>query len=72
MQARRTALWEERQREEALALSRLSDEQRRRAERKRKPRTGPPQAPISAQDALERRRAAAGLLVRMLTYADVC
>jgi len=43
MQARRTALWEERQREEALALSRLSDEQRRRAERKRKPRTGPPQ-----------------------------
>jgi hypothetical protein len=44
MQARRTALWEERQHEEALALSRLSDEQRRRAERKRKPRTGPPQA----------------------------
>jgi len=65
-QARRTALWEERQREEALALARLSDEQRRRAERNRKPRTGPPNAPITVANSIQRRRAAAALLLRKM------
>ena len=69
-QTRRTALWEQRQQEEAMALARLSTEERRRAERKRKPRTGPPVAPISVQDSIQRRRAAAALLVRKMEETE--
>ena len=63
-QARRTAVWAQRQKSEADALARLAPEQRRRAERNRKPRTGPPPAPITVTESVERRRAAAAQLVR--------
>ena len=70
-QAARTERWEQRQREEAMALARMSEEQRRRAERNRKPRTGPPTAPITVEDSQARRRAAVALLVRRMEETEV-